>query len=102
MGPIERCIADKLDEALSPVELQVINESAMHNVPPNSETHFKITVVSELFGDKRMVQRHQTIYKLLAQELDGPVHALAIHTFSPSEWEAKNSTTPTSPKCLGG
>ena len=102
MGPIERCIADKLDEALSPVELQVINESAMHNVAPNSETHFKITVVSELFGDKRMVQRHQTIYKLLAQELDGPVHALAIHTFSPSEWEAKNSTTPTSPKCLGG
>ena len=102
MGPIERCIADKLDEALSPVELQVINESAMHNVAPNSETHFKITVVSELFGDKRMVQRHQTIYKLLAQELDGPVHALAIHTFSPSEWEAKNSMTPTSPKCLGG
>lgn len=102
MGPIERCIADKLDEALSPVELQVINESAMHNVPPDSETHFKIIVVSELFSKKRMVQRHQTIYKLLAQELDGPVHALAIHTFSPSEWEAKNSTTPTSPKCLGG
>ena len=102
MGPIERSIVTKLRQALIPIELQVLNESSMHNVPANSETHFKITVVSELFGDKRMVQRHQTIYKLLAQELDGPVHALAIHTFSPSEWEAKNSTTPTSPKCLGG
>jgi BolA protein len=102
MGPIERSIVTKLRQALIPIELQVLNESSMHNVPANSETHFKITVVSELFGDKRMVQRHQTIYKLLAQELDGPVHALAIHTFAPSEWEAKNSMTPTSPKCLGG
>lgn len=102
MGPIERCIADKLDVALSPVELQVINESAMHNVPPNSETHFKIVAVSEKFDTQRLIQRHQIIYKLLAEELNGPVHALAIHTFSPSEWKVKNSTTPTSPKCLGG
>ncbi|MDA8664188.1 BolA/IbaG family iron-sulfur metabolism protein [Porticoccaceae bacterium] len=102
MGPIERSIVTKLRQALMPIELQVLNESSMHNVPPNSETHFKIVAVSEKFDTQRLIQRHQAIYNLLSAELAGSVHALALHTYSPSEWIARGAAVSASPKCRGG
>jgi BolA protein len=38
---------------------------------------------------------------VLAEELAGPVHALALHTFSPDEWADSQERAPDSPKCLG-
>lgn len=98
---IQQTIEGKLQEALSPDYLEVVNESHMHSVPPNSETHFKLVIVSGAFEGKRQVQRHQQVYRLLADELDAGVHALALHTYLPEEWAAR-SQTPESPQCLGG
>lgn len=96
-------IESKLTELLSPTFLTVENESHMHSVPPNSETHFKVTVASEEFTGKRLIQRHRAINKALADELAGGVHALAIHAYTPEEWrEEKGEQAPNSPKCLGG
>lgn len=88
--------------ALAPDVLQVENESHMHNVPANSETHFKVTLVSELFSGMMPVKRHQQIYALLANELSGPVHALALHLYTASEWQARGGERPNSPNCHGG
>lgn len=55
-GPIETSIRTKISKALSPAHLEVINESTMHNVPPGSETHFKVVVVSEEFEGKMPLQ----------------------------------------------
>ena len=101
MKPVESRIVDELTRALTPVHLEVVNESHMHSVPPDSETHFKVTLVSPAFESLRQVQRHQAVYQALAAELAGPVHALALHTFSPSEW-ALTGAVPASPNCLGG
>ncbi len=98
---VQSSIEAKLQQEFSPNHLEVINESHMHNVPPGSESHFKVIVVSEDFEGKRKVPRHQSIYKVLAQELDGMIHALAIHTYTPEEW-ASESGAPSSPECLGG
>lgn len=74
----------------------------MHNVPKNSETHFKVVVVSDQFDAvKSPLQRHRLINAALAAELEGPVHALSIVAKSPSQWE-KNQTVPLSPNCKGG
>lgn len=94
-------IEKKLRDDLTPLYIAVENESHMHNVPDNSETHFKLVVVSEVFAGLRAVQRHQRIYKLLAEELQAGVHALAIHTYAPNEWSAQEQA-PDSPECLGG
>lgn len=99
---IQNTIYDKLAEALSPDHLEVINESDQHNVPPNSETHFKIVVVAAEFDGKRKVARQQRIYGLLAEELAGPVHALAQHTYTAEEWSERHGQAPLSPPCLGG
>ena len=78
------------------------NESHKHNVPPNSETHFKVTLVSPSFVGQSKVKRHQAIYQVLAAELAAGVHALAMHPSTPEEWAAQNQSMPDSPNCLGG
>lgn len=94
---IELC----LTRHYAPIVMQVENESHRHNVPPDSETHFKVVLVSDQFEGKRQVARHQGVYRVLADVLAGPVHALALHTYTPAEWEARQKA-PESPDCLGG
>ena len=95
-------IREQLVIGLAPVHLEVVNESHMHSVPPNSETHFRVVLVSDAFTGKRQVARHQQVYGLLAAQMQGPVHALALHTYSPPEWQAREQPAPASPDCLGG
>lgn len=84
---------------LEPSHLVVENESHRHSVPANSETHFKVTLVSEQFSGMRAVQRHQRVYSLLQEELNSGVHALALHLYTEEEWTGER---PDSPNCLGG
>lgn len=102
MSVIQQSITEKLAAALTPQHLEVVNESHMHSVPANSETHFKLVIVAEAFSGKRKVARQQSVYQLLADELAGPVHALAMHTYSPQEWQDRTAPAPASPNCLGG
>lgn len=102
MASVQSRIEAKLQSAFTPAVLQVVNESHMHSVPPGSETHFKVVVVSDLFAGKRAVARHQAIYQTLAEEVQGPVHALAIHTYTPEEWAVNQQAAPASPACRGG
>ncbi|WP_110647963.1 BolA family protein [Salinicola peritrichatus] len=98
---VQARIEEKLT-ALEPLHVTVENESHMHHVPPNSETHFKVTLVSERFEGLMPVKRHQLIYATLADELAGPVHALALHLYTPRQWAARGESRPDSPSCRGG
>ena len=102
MGPVEQSIYDSVTGQFEPELLQLNNESHMHSVPPGSESHFKLVLVSEQFEGLRLVQRHQLIYQLLADQLAGPVHALALHTYTVAEWSETAAGAPDSPNCLGG
>ncbi|TNF34803.1 MAG: BolA/IbaG family iron-sulfur metabolism protein [Gammaproteobacteria bacterium] len=98
---IQQTITQKLEDALHPQHLEVINESHMHNVPPGSESHFKVVIVSDEFQNKMLVARHRMINKVLSDELQGSIHALALHTMTPEEW-GKTGQAPASPPCMGG
>ena len=98
---IKTSIENKVSAALQPEHLQIENESHMHGGPA-TESHFKLTVVSGKFDGLGLVKRHREIYKLLAEELAGDVHALALHTYTQSEWRDKLGEVPSSPNCLGG
>lgn len=95
-------IADKLHSLLAPMHLEVIDESQMHSVPEGAESHFKVVVVSERFGDHKLVGRHRLVNQLLADEFRSGLHALALHTWTPDEWFEKAGVSPASPQCLGG
>ena len=98
---VENDITSALQAAFHPSVLQVENESHRHNVPRGSETHFKVTLVTKSFEGERSVRRHQSVYEVLADWLAGPVHALALHTYTPDEWE-RVGVAPNSPDCRGG
>lgn len=96
---VQQTIEVKLSRGLNPQHLEVINESDRHNVPAGSESHFKVVLVSEAFEGMSLVAQHRMVYSLLSDELENTVHALALHTYSPSNWR---SVSPQSPECLGG
>ena len=88
--------------ALSPLHLEVVDESHMHSVPPGAESHFKLLVVSETFEGQPLVARHRILNRLLQEEFQAGLHALALHTWTPEEWFEKGGAAPASPPCLGG
>ena len=98
---IREQIEEKLRTAFSPVHLEVHDESYRHNVPAGAESHFKVVIVSDSFIDQRFLVRHRSIYGVLADELAGSVHALALHSYTVKEWESLQDTVPASPNCRG-
>lgn len=99
---VQETITRKLAEAFQPAHLDVLNESHMHSVPPGSESHFKVVLVSDAFEGRRLVQRHQAVNGVLKDELAGAVHALSMETLTPSEWQDRGGATLASPACRGG
>lgn len=95
---MESVIKQKL-ASLSPIHLQIINESHMH-AGPATHSHFKLVVVSDEFLNLSKVACHQKIYSLLSKELEGELHALSMFLYSQDEWE-KQQSVPESPKCQG-
>lgn len=52
-----------------------------------TKDHYQATVVSSSFAGKSRVEQHQMIYAALGELMSGPVHALALKTFTPEAWE---------------
>jgi BolA protein len=99
---MQQQIEQRLRDQFAPLHLEVDNESHMHNVPAGSESHFRVVLVTEQFAGKPLLQRHRAVNGALAEQLQGGVHALALHTMTPEEWYAKGGTAPASPPCEGG
>jgi Stress-induced morphogen (activity unknown) len=82
-------IRDKLTRRLTPLHLAVVDESHRHaghaGSRPEGETHFRIEVVAAAFAGRSRLERHRLVNDLLAEELAGPVHALAIKAQAPGE-----------------
>ena len=91
----------RLSLEFRPHFMAIENESHMHSSGRGSESHFKVTLVTDTFNGKRSVARHQAIYLCLNAELEGGVHALALHTYTPEEWQAIGEQRPDSPRCAG-
>jgi BolA family transcriptional regulator, general stress-responsive regulator len=82
-------ITEKLTRAFAPARLDVVDESHQHEGHaghrPGGETHFRVHIVSEAFHGKSRLERHRMVNEILASELEGGVHALAIHASAPGE-----------------
>ncbi|MEM7217267.1 MAG: BolA/IbaG family iron-sulfur metabolism protein [Pseudomonadota bacterium] len=99
---IAQVIEQRLADAFDLAHLEIVNESGNHNVPPGSESHFKLVLVSDAFAGQRLIARHRAVNAAVAEFLAGPVHAIALHTYTPNEWRERFGAAPLSPPCLGG
>jgi BolA protein len=82
-------ITEKLVLALTPAHLEVIDESHLHaghvGTRPEGETHFRLRIVASAFEGLSRLQRQRHVMELLSEELQGPVHALAMRLKTPEE-----------------
>lgn len=84
---IRRC----LEEALSPVELQIKDQShlhAGHEGAKDGRGHFDVRIVAEAFDGRSRIERHQLVYSALGDLLESDIHALRIKALAPSEQDA--------------
>lgn len=95
-------LTEKLFRVFRPHFIHVENESHRHSADYGGESHFKVVLVSDKFDELRRVARHKLVYQCLAREFTGEIHALALHTFTLLEWQARNGRIPQSTDCLGG
>lgn len=89
---VESRMREKLIAAFAPSQLLIENDSHKHahhremrGVPNTGETHFTVTIVSDAFAGRSRVDRHRLVHDALAEELAGPVHALAVKAATPAE-----------------
>lgn len=79
----------KVREAFSPVAMEFENVSHHHaghaGSPGTGESHFNALIVSSAFEGKTRVARYRLVHQLLAEEMDGPVHALSLNLKAPGE-----------------
>lgn len=97
---MQKTIEDKLNAALNPDVLDILNESNMHSGPA-TESHFKVVAVSKAFEGKMLIARHRMINTALVEELQ-QIHALSLHTMTPDEYFEKAGKVADSPQCEGG
>lgn len=94
-GVFKSRIVNKLQAALVPTRLSVVDVSHMHaghagvKDVQGGETHFNIEVVSDAFAGQSLIKRQRTVYQILADELAERVHALSMKTKTPEE-DSKN------------
>jgi BolA protein len=81
-------IKQKLNRALTPQLLEVLDNSAAHAGHAGAQKgggHYHVTIVSDLFEGHSLVQRHQLIYQALGEMMQHDIHALGINALTSSE-----------------
>lgn len=93
-GPVARGLRRKLTEALSPLLLEIEDDSHRHaghhrhggvDGQEGGESHFNLKIVSAAFHGLSRVARQRLVNAALREELAGPVHALSLQTLTPQE-----------------
>lgn len=89
LGPVGQEIATRLQAALSPEHLAVINDSASHRGhmgdDGSGESHFTVEIVAGAFAGQSRLQRQRLVNGALGDLMAGTVHALAIKARAPGE-----------------
>lgn len=89
MGAIFDAIQQKLGAAFQPSRLEIEDDSARHaghaGARPGGESHFNVVIESAAFAGAAKVARQRMVYRALAEELAGPLHALSVKALAPGE-----------------
>lgn len=87
MTEMREQLRSALERELSPLSLQIIDDSALHagHAGAREGGHFTIDVVSGVFRGRPQLERHRLVYAAVATLMGRGVHALSIRAHSPEE-----------------
>ncbi|MCK0143439.1 BolA family protein [Aliiroseovarius sp. F20344] len=75
-------IHQALQDAFSPEQLEVIDESEQHighaGYQEGGESHFRVSIRAPLFAEMSRIARHRAVHKALGADLVAEIHALAL------------------------
>lgn len=86
-----RRLEDALREGLDPTHLIVEDDSARHAGHAGAAGgggHFRVLIVAAAFRGRSQLERQRAVYALLGAAVGTTIHALALRTLTPEEWEA--------------
>ena len=79
----EALLRSRLESALSPTELIIIDDSHRHVGHPGAKSgasHFSIKINCPLFKNLSLLEQHRLIYKNISGLIPCQIHAIQIHT----------------------
>ncbi|MCH9699106.1 MAG: BolA family transcriptional regulator [Gammaproteobacteria bacterium] len=78
-----------LTQALEPISLEIVDDSAAHaghaGARDHGGGHFQVHIVSNKFNTLSTIKRHQLVYQALQSMMPSDIHALSIQAISPHE-----------------
>jgi len=78
-------IQQQLEAALTPVSLNIIDESHLHAGHGAKGGHYRLHIVADAFTGKSLLQRHRLVYDALQNLMNSEIHALSIQAKSPND-----------------
>jgi stress-induced morphogen len=51
-----------------------------------TKDHYQARIVSPAFVGKSLIDQHKLVYAALGEAMHGPIHALALKTYTPEGW----------------
>jgi BolA protein len=88
-GPVATEMRRRLEQALSPTQLTLQNDSDQHaghaGHDGSGESHFSLTIESTAFKGLNRVQRQRLVFRALGDLMAGKVHALQIQATAPGD-----------------
>ena len=77
---------------MDPKEIATLIETGLPGsrveVQTDGQGHYEALVISSAFDGQRSVRRHQLVYATLGERVGGEIHALALKTLTPEEWQS--------------
>lgn len=95
-GPVGRLIKERITAELNPQVLVIKNDShkhahhaAMRGSDNITESHFRMTIVTDKFQGLNQPARHRLVYGMFKDEMaqENGIHAMQLSTKTPEEWE---------------
>jgi BolA protein len=87
-------IEARLRERLGAVHVEVEDESRFHAGHGATGGHYRALVVSERFAGLSRVAAQRLVYEALGEWMDGPIHAFAVRTATPAQWQELPGSRP--------
>lgn len=87
-------IRTRLEAALEPDELDVVDDSrrhAGHAGARDGRGHFQVRIRSRRFAGKKTVERHRMVYAALGSLMQTDIHALGLVALSPDDTESSST-----------
>jgi acid stress-induced BolA-like protein IbaG/YrbA len=75
------------EQVVSMIQSEMPDAHVQVNDLTGGGDHFEVTVVSEQFAGRTLVQQHQLVYKAVQSAMSTEaIHALALKTYTPATW----------------